>query len=268
MPGMRWGMRAGFSGGPLGACAMVGPSTRSIRPPTLTARPAASHTPTLLLIERDGPQTSRDDLAASVNVRRQAHTFGSMELSAWAKHTARRHLAAPLPRRWAHTKGVAARARSLAPILGEDADLLEAAAWLHDVGYAPDLARTGFHPLDGARYLRDMERADKVLCQLVAHHSCAIIEAEERGLAAELAREFEPARGDLTGALIYCDMTTSPDGGRLHVEQRLAEILVRYGPEHVVTRAISRSAPQLAATVARVACRLATRRPVPQWVFV
>ncbi len=41
------------------------------------------------------------------------------------------------------------------PDLGADAGLLEAAAWLHDIGYLPELARTGLHGLDGARYLRD-----------------------------------------------------------------------------------------------------------------
>ena len=186
-----------------------------------------------------------------------------MELSAWAAHIACQHLAGPLPRRWAHTQGVAARARTLAPILGEDTGLLEAAAWLHDVGYAPGLARTGFHPLDGARYLRDVERAYDMLCRLVAHHSCAIIEAEERGLAGDLMSEFEPARGDLTGALIYCDMTTSPDGESTAVEQRLAEIFTRYGPGHLVTRSITRSAPHLAAAVARITCRLAARAQTP-----
>lgn len=34
-----------------------------------------------------------------------------------------------------------------------DRDLLVAAAWLHDIGYAPELRDTGFHPLDGARHL-------------------------------------------------------------------------------------------------------------------
>ena len=42
-----------------------------------------------------------------------------------------------MPRRWAHTRGVAARARTLVPILGDAADLIEAAAWLHDIGYSP-----------------------------------------------------------------------------------------------------------------------------------
>ena len=186
-----------------------------------------------------------------------------MELSDWAADVACQHLARTLPRRWAHTQGVAARASSLAPILGENAGLLEAAAWLHDIGYAPGLARTGFHPLDGARYLRDVEQAGDVLCRLVAHHSCAIIEAEERGLAGQLLSEFQPARGDLAGALIYCDMTTGPDGEATAVEERLAEILTRYGPGHLVTRSITRSGPHLAGAVARVTCRLAAHASEP-----
>jgi HD superfamily phosphodiesterase len=100
-----------------------------------------------------------------------------------AQDLARTLLEYSLPQRWAHVQGVAARARSLAPAFAADADLLEAAAWLHDIGYAPDLAQTGLHSLDGARYLRDVQHADLVLCRLVAHHSCAIIEAGERGLA-------------------------------------------------------------------------------------
>src|SRR6185437_8727375 len=99
-----------------------------------------------------------------------------MSQAHWAAELARKLLEVPLPRRWAHIQGVASQARSLAPILGDDADLLEAAACLHDIGYSPELADMGFHPLDGARYLRDVEHADDALCRLVAHHSCAIIE--------------------------------------------------------------------------------------------
>jgi HD domain len=174
----------------------------------------------------------------------------------WAEAAARKLLAKPLPRRWAHTQGVAAAARRLAPVLGSDADLVTAAAWLHDIGYAPDVAVTGFHPLDGARHLRDTEGAGGTLCRLVAHHSCAINEASERGLARELAAEFPPARGDLADALTYCDMTTSPDGDRLPVARRLAEIRSRYGPGHLVSRSIARSAPELTSAVGRVDGRL------------
>jgi hypothetical protein len=67
-------------------------------------------------------------------------------------------------------------------------------------------------------------------CRLVAHHSCAIIEAEERGLADVLALEFEPAPYALSSVLTCCDMTTSPDGEPVPVDRRLAEIHHRYGP--------------------------------------
>src|SRR4051812_29687459 len=113
-----------------------------------------------------------------------------MGLAEWARELARSLLAEPLPRRWAHTQGVAAQAQRLAPVLGEDADLLTAAAWLHDVGYAPAVRSTGLHALDGARYLRDVHGADERLCRLVAHHTCAEIEADERGLTEELRSEF------------------------------------------------------------------------------
>ncbi len=89
---------------------------------------------------------------------------------------------------------------------------------------------TGLHALDGARYLRDAQHADAMLCRLVAHHSYAVIEAEERGLADILSLEFEPAPYAHSSVLTYCDMTTSPDGELVPVELRLAEIHHRYGP--------------------------------------
>jgi hypothetical protein len=181
-----------------------------------------------------------------------------MKQADWAEEVARKLLEIPLPRRWAHSQGVAAQARTLAPILGEDADLLEAAAWLHDIGYSPDLAGTGFHPLDGARHLRDVEHADDMLCRLVAHHSCAITEARERGLSRVLLREFPRPPRELAEALTYSDMTTSPDGDPLTVHDRLAEIGTRYGPGHLVTRSIGRSSPALVTATTRVQRRMSS----------
>ena len=51
-----------------------------------------------------------------------------------AEDLSRHLLQERLPRRWAHVQGVAARARRLASVLGADAGLLEAGAWLHDIG--------------------------------------------------------------------------------------------------------------------------------------
>ncbi|MYW03245.1 HD domain-containing protein [Streptomyces sp. SID3343] len=184
-----------------------------------------------------------------------------MELTDWAYELAGNVLADVLPRRWEHSKGVAACAQKLGPMLGGDAELLYAAAVLHDIGYAPDLAQTGFHPLDGARFLRDRVSADERVTNLVAHHSCALLEAEERGLRAELAGEFPTERDDLVDALIYCDMTTTPDGAVTSPPDRVAEIVGRYGPESLIGRFIRRAEPEIYAAAARVDRRLLEYRP-------
>lgn len=170
----------------------------------------------------------------------------------WAEEIARKLLEIPLPRRWAHSQGVAMQARSLAPILGDDAELLEAAAWLHDIGYAPDLIDTGFHPLDGARYLRDVQDASPTLCRLVANHTGALIEADERGLADALSAEFPAASPFLADALTCCDMTTGPDGRPVSVDERLADIRARYGTGHIVSRSINRSSGLLRVAVTAI----------------
>jgi hypothetical protein len=142
-------------------------------------------------------------------------------------------------------------------MLGADSGLIEAAAWLHDIGYAASLAVTGLHALDGARYLCDAHQADAMLCRLVAHHLYAIIEAGERGLADVLALEFGPAPYELSSVLTCCDLTTSPDGEFVPVETRLAEIQHRYGPGHLVSRSIQRATPMILRAVEQVQSRAA-----------
>jgi hypothetical protein len=112
---------------------------------------------------------------------------------------------------------------------------------------------TGFHPLDGARFLRDVHNADDRLVRLVANHSFALLEAEERGLRDVLAAEF-PLLADqrLVDALVWCDMTTTPDGHPTTTQDRVVEILRRYGTDSVVGRFIRRASPEIFAAVARV----------------
>ena len=177
-------------------------------------------------------------------------------LVSWAEDLSRHLLQERLPAA-GRTSKASPRARRLASVLGADAGLLEAGAWLHDIGYIPDLAVTGLHALDGARYLRDAHQADALLCRLVAHHSYAIVEAEERGIADILGLEFEPAPYELSSVLTCCDMTTSPDGELVTVERRLAEIHRRYGPEHLVGRSIQRATPMILCAVEQVHDRAA-----------
>jgi len=160
-----------------------------------------------------------------------------------------------LPRRWRHVRSVARRAGWVAETLSLP-DELVAAAWLHDIGYAPELVETGFHPLDGARFLR-RAGVDGQVVSLVAYHSCAQIEADVRGLGAELAAEFTPADPLPSDALLYCDMTTGPDGDCVRPADRLAEIRERYGPEHEVTRFVELAASEILAAAGRIEMMLA-----------
>ena len=160
------------------------------------------------------------------------------DIVTWAQNRAARYLdRSPfLEARWPHVQAVAEKAMRLAPAYGTDGDVLVAAAWLHDIGYAPELAETGFHPLDGARYVAGLGAYR--LAALVAHHSGAAIEAQLRDLDSELA-EFEDERGAVRDALWACDMTTSPVGQAVGFDERLKEIEHRYGPDHTVPRAIA-----------------------------
>ncbi len=180
----------------------------------------------------------------------------------WAWSVAESELAGALPRRWAHSQGVAARAEELAKLLGEQAALLRSAAVLHDVGYAPRLAVTGFHPLDGARFLRDEHTADDQLTRLVANHSFALLEAEERGLREALEDEFPLVEDQLlVDALVYCDMTTTPGGKQTTAGERVAEIVGRYGADSIVGRFIRRAEPKIIAAVGRIEKGLAAVQP-------
>jgi hypothetical protein len=174
-------------------------------------------------------------------------------LPAWAEEHAAT-LLADLGTRWQHVRGVARQAQRVSPALApEDRPYLVAAAWLHDIGYAPDLAATAFHPIDGARHVRAL--GHERLARLVAYHLSARWEAEALGLADELAA-FQREDSATADALTYCDMTTSPTGQRTTLADRLAEIAERYGAEHLVVRCLQRAHDHLASTVERTEERM------------
>jgi putative nucleotidyltransferase with HDIG domain len=177
-----------------------------------------------------------------------------------AKALARELLADALPRRYAHVLGVGQRARSLVDQTMPEGSsgLLEVAGILHDIGYAPALQETGFHPIDGARHLRSLGFDEQVV-NLVAHHSCSRVEADLRGLGGVLADEFPIDPSLPHTELCFCDMTTSPSGEPITVEERLADITDRYGPASVVGRFVSMAGDELRAAVATVEAQIQPR---------
>jgi hypothetical protein len=129
-----------------------------------------------------------------------------------------------------------------------DRDVLIAAGYVHDIGYAPGLKRTGLHQLDGARFIRKL--GDERLACLVAHHSEARFEVGIRGYQEELS-EYLREDTIVYDALVYCDLTTDPDGKTVAFEHRVREVHERYG-EGDISRALNMAEPYLKAAVDRI----------------
>ena len=163
-----------------------------------------------------------------------------------------------------HSRAVARQA-TIASILLDDqwGSALRDAAWLHDVGYAPQAVASGFHPLDGARWLRTHEWRPEV-CRLVAWRTRAGAEAAIRHLKDELATEFPPPPELAQAVLTWGDLTSSPTGECCTPDTRIADILHRYPPESAVHRATCANLPELIADVHLVETHLAVEQGVLQ----
>jgi predicted HD phosphohydrolase len=197
--------------------------------------------------------------------------------------------------RWRHTIGVARRAEDLAGTVDGEAEILISAAWLHDIGYSPAVHDTGFHPLDGARYL-DRHRWPMRLCALVAHHSGARFVAavldSRRGRAGTAERASEASKHSgavqaalearsprehsehqqsgpataldaypreesaVSDALTYADQTVGPAGRRMTLAERVTDMLNRHGPDSPNAQAHDLRWPYLVKVADRVERRL------------
>ena len=152
--------------------------------------------------------------------------------------------------RLAHVRTAGFVASRLAVLFDpEEAELLVAAATLHDIGYSQRIAHTGFHPLDGGVFLRAQGYPDR-LARLVAHHSLAVLTADEHGIH-DLVEQFPREEGLLADALAYADMHSAPDGQIIAVQRRLADIARRHDDRVEGTRV-----GQLRASMARVGAAL------------
>jgi putative nucleotidyltransferase with HDIG domain len=135
--------------------------------------------------------------------------------------------------RLAHCRYAAAIAEAAADALDvQDGDVLVAAAWLHDIGYAPSVAHTGFHPLDGALHLASEGWPDQTVL-LVAHHSYAAILAPYFEVEHQLA-VLDHVPGDAEDILTYADLRSGPTGMGALPQQRIAAIRAQHAGGSVV----------------------------------
>lgn len=192
-------------------------------------------------------------LAESTSVRPDEAATGAAALA--------EELLAVVGTRLVHSRGVAERAgqvKRMLPLPWRSA--ASGAAWVHDIGYADQVARTGSHQLDGARWLAAHSWPMEV-CRLVAWHTGAETEARLRGLAADLEAEFEAPPALACSVLAWADMTTSPIGEPWTVERRLADIFERHPADSIVHQAMLAARPGLVQAVRTVEACLEGQEP-------
>jgi hypothetical protein len=102
------------------------------------------------------------------------------------------------------------------------------------------------------------------IAALVAHHSGARYAAEARVLAEQL-QAFRCEQSPVSDALIYADQTVGPNGLSMNLEQRLADMLERHGPDSPNAAAHARRArscvPQSSGSISAWPPRVTP----PQW---
>jgi putative nucleotidyltransferase with HDIG domain len=175
------------------------------------------------------------------------------------------------PDRLAHSRTAARIAEQVTDVLGiEDPELVVAATWLHDVGYAPTVVRTGFHPLDGALHLADEGWPDETVL-LVAHHSYASVLAPYFGVEEHLSL-LDHAPFDAEDVLVYADLLSGPTGMGASPEDRIKDKRARLtSPACVPSKVREDRYRLLLAAATRVSAALnarptgwkARRRPSP-----
>lgn len=86
----------------------------------------------------------------------------------------------------------------------------------------------------------------------MAHHSNARCEARLRGFR-DYESEFGWGDSLLDHALTFCDMSTSPHGTPVRIEERVEEIVERYGANHPTAQAVAAGLPEFLVWRAQVA---------------
>ncbi len=181
------------------------------------------------------------------------------DLVGWALSIAEKKLAG-LPGRWRHVRGGSARAETVGERLGlalADRKALIAAAALHDIGLAPDVATTKASFLDGARWLAARAVPARIV-DLVAHCDCGLVESTLRGYGDEY-RTFSDERSVTRDALWYCCLTTAADGSATTLAERMAAWSTTYAGDGVIARYAILARTELEDAVARTEDRLGIR---------
>ncbi len=131
------------------------------------------------------------------------------------------------------------------------------ACYLHDIGYSPKLNQYGFHPLDGAIFA-SKKGFVKPVVSAILFHSCAyeIAQMEKNQKRLSIYQAHLPLLDEHDRLLIdlvtYCDIHTSPTGEKISFQERVKEVIDRYGAHHPVSKMMVQNQKHYEVVVTRV----------------
>lgn len=115
-------------------------------------------------------------------------------------------------------------------------------AFLHDIGYSEQVIKTGFHPLDGALFCKELGCTQEVITA-VMFHSGAYKDVKMNfpdimGCYINQNYKINDKSKIYIELITYCDLQRSPLGFKVSLEERLNDIYRRYGEDHNVSLTI------------------------------
>jgi putative nucleotidyltransferase with HDIG domain len=129
--------------------------------------------------------------------------------------------------RYKHTISVSLVMKDKASEIGLDPHIAQCIGLLHDIGYTYRIKTTGFHALDGYNHLLNI---DKKTAERIALHTSTPEEAELRNIAIPKIKQ------DIYAVLLsYADARVMVNGKVVSFDERLEDIINRYGEEHIVS---------------------------------
>jgi HD domain len=165
----------------------------------------------------------------------------------------------PEENRYHHILGVVRLMKEILPKLNFNEEVkkeLIQAAYLHDIGYSPKLNKTNFHPFDGACFAFKAGFNKPVIAAVLFHSEAYETVKEKRSdllpaysLNHDLLDEQDRLFTDL---VTYCDVQTSPQGEKVSLDERVRDVVKRYGEHHPVSRMMIQCKPKYQDIINRV----------------
>ncbi|MDQ0418843.1 hypothetical protein J2Z48_003048 [Croceifilum oryzae] len=176
-----------------------------------------------------------------INQTAQQVTFDDRQLSKYLS---------PEQNRYHHVLGVVERMRELLEkinIPSEWKPQLVQTAYMHDVGYNEQLNQHNFHPLDGALFAEEIGIPKPIIAGILFHSDAYTSVKHTRPDLIEIYDKKYNLLDEIDHTFIdlitYCDIHTSPVGAKITLEERVLDVIKRYGEGHEVSNMMLLSQP-------------------------